>query len=137
MKALIWIGCMILSYIMQIISKSIIALIPVTDDRSIIMIGVLSGILGAISACFCIWLAIKLCQRLDWHRVTKKAKSAGMSVSEYGIRGISEERLAEIKKWFKTLPLEQVKPKLKALIKEGEITKEQYIILLKENTVIG
>lgn len=137
MKALIWIGCMILSYIMQIISKSIVALIPVTDDSSIIMIGVLSGILGATSAFFCIWLAIKLCQRLDWHRVTKKAKSAGMSVSEYGIRGISEERLAEIKKWFKTLPLEQVKPKLKALIKEGEITKEQYIILLKENTVIG
>lgn len=136
MKVLIWIGCMILNYIMQIISKSIVALIPVTDDSSIIMIGMLSGILGAASACFCIWLAIKLCQTLDWHRVTKKANSAGMSVLEYGKHGLSEEFLQMVEKWFKTLPLEQIKPKLRTFVKEGKITKDQYIILIKEYSTI-
>lgn len=132
MKVLIWIGCSILNFIMQIMSKTIVSCIPATDDSSAIVIGTLNGILAGASIGFCIWLAIKLCNTLDWHRVMKKAAEAGMSVSEYGRQGLSEAFLKKVEELCNTYPIEQVKPQLKACVKKGKITKEQYIILLKE-----
>lgn len=134
MKVLIWIGCAILNFIIQIISKAIASCIPLTDDGAILIYGTLNGILSAASIAFCIWLAIKLCNTLDWHRAIKKASEAGMSVSEYGRHGLSEEFLKDVEKLFNTYPIEQVKPELKDCVKKGKITKEQYIILLKEYT---
>lgn len=132
MKVLIWIGCMILNYIIQSIVKIIVSCIPSSDATAIIVIPLLSGLLSATSIGFCIWLAIKLCKTLDWYRVMKKASEAGMTVSEYGKHGLSEEFLSKIEKVFSTVPYEQAKPQLKACVKKGKISKEQYIILLKE-----
>lgn len=132
MKALIWVGCMTLNYIIQSIVGAIISIIPSSDSTSLVLVGLLNGLLSAASIGFCIWLALKLCNKLDWYRVMKKASEAGMTVSEYGRQGLSEEFLAKIEKLFNTVPYEQAKPQLKACVKKGKITKEQYIILLKK-----
>ena len=132
MKVLIWIGCLILNCIMQIISKVIVSCVSITDDSSIIIYGTLNGILAGASLGFCIWLAIKLCNTLDWYRVMKKAAEAGMTISEYGRYGLSEEFLKKVEELCNTYPIEQVKTELKSCVKKGKITKEQYIILLKE-----
>lgn len=55
-----------------------------------------------------------------------------MTVSEYAKHGLSEEFLAKLEEMCNTLPYEQVKSQLKDCVKKGKITKEQYIILLKE-----
>lgn len=136
MKVLIWIGCMTLNYIIQLISTAIVSCIPTTDNSAIILIPLLKGILYAASIGFCVWLAIKLCQKLDWHRVTKKASKAGMTVTEYGRQGLSEEFLNKVENLFNSVPIEQAKPQLKACVRKGKITKEQYIILLKEYTKV-
>lgn len=132
MKVLIWIGCMTLNYIIQGIIKVIVSCLPFSDATAIIVIPLLSGLLSATSIGFCVWLAIRFCKMLDWYRVMKKAAEAGMTVSEYGKQGLSEEFLAKIEKVFNTVPYEQAKPQLKACVKKGKITKEQYIILLNE-----
>ena len=118
MKVLIWIGCCAL--------PTIIAW--TFEDIGIRLGGLPVGLLhfGAIT------LAIKLCKKWDWHRVTKKAMEAGMTVSEYGRHGLSDEFLAKLEEMCNTLPIEQVKPQLKACVKKGKITKEQYIILIEE-----
>lgn len=134
MKALIWIGCMILNYIIQGIAKLIVLCIPATDDNAILLIGTLNGILSAASIGLCIWLAITLCKKWDWYKVLKKAAEANMTVSEYGRQGLSDEFFAKLEEMCNTLPYEQVKDQLKACVNKGKITKEQYIILLKEYT---
>ena len=132
MTALIWIGCMVLNFIIQGIVKGIVSCIPSSDATAIIVIPLLNGLLSAASIGFCIWLAIKLCKKFDWHRVMKKALEAGMTVSEYGRHGLSEAFLAKLEELCNTVPYEQVKAQLKACVKKGKLTKEQYIILLKE-----
>lgn len=132
MKVLIWIGCMTLNYIIQGIIKVIASCLTFSDTTAIIVIPLLSGLLSAASIGFCIWFAIRLCKALDWYRVMKKASEAGMTISEYGKHGLSDEFLAKIEKVFNTVPYEQAKPQLKACVKKGKITKEQYIILLNE-----
>jgi hypothetical protein len=134
MKVLIWIGCMILNYIIQNISKAIVSSIPASGDEGIILIGLLSGLLSAASIGLCIWLAITLCKKWDWYKVLKKAAEANMTVSEYGKHGLSEEFLAKVENMFNTVAYEQAKSKLKSCVKKGKITKEQYTILLKEYT---
>ena len=136
MKVLIWIGCMVLNYIMQNICNAIMSCIPITDSSSVILVATLGGILSAASIGFCIWLAIKLCNMYDWQLVTKKAAEAGMTVTEYGKQGLSEKFLEKVENLFNTVPIEQAKSQLKACIKTGKITKEQYIILLKEYTTV-
>jgi hypothetical protein len=64
--------------------------------------------------------------------VLKKASEANMTISEYGKQGLSEEFLAKLEEMCHTIPYEQVKSQLKACVKKGKITKEQYIILLNE-----
>lgn len=118
MKVLIWIGCCA--------SPTLIAW--TLADFGIVLNGIPFVLLEVAS----IWLAIKLCKKWDWHRATKKAMEAGMTVSEYGRKGLSEEFLAKLEEMCNTLPFEQVKPQLKACVKKGKITKEQYIILLEE-----
>lgn len=132
MKVLIWIGCMILNYVLQTIARAVVSCIPVTDDSSAVLIGLLNGVLAAASIGLCIWLAIKLCKKLDWYQVMKKASEAGMTVSEYGKHGLSQEFLDELDKISHTLPYEQVKPKFKSFVRSGKMTKEQCIILLEE-----
>lgn len=114
MKVLIWIVCCALP-----------TLITWTFDDFGIKVGGLLLDVGAI------WLALKLCKKWDWHRAEKKAAEAGMTVSEYGRHGLSEKFLAKLEEMCNTLPYEQVKPQLKACVKSGKITKEQYTILLK------
>ena len=132
MKVLIWIGCMILNYIIQNISAAVLACIPVSNTGDAALIGLLGGLLLAASIGICIWLAITLCKKWDWYTVLKKAAEAEMTVSEYGKQGLSEEFLAKLEEMCHTIPYEQVKSQLKACVKKGKITKEQYIILLNE-----
>ena len=134
MKALIWIGCMVLNYIIQSIARIVVYCIPATDDSSILVIGLLSGLLSAASIGFCIWLAITLCKKWDWYNVLKKAAEANMTVSEYGRKGLSEEFLAKLEELSNTIFYDDLKDALKKCVKKGKITKEQYIILLKEYT---
>ena len=114
------------------IAKALLSLIPVSSDQALILVPLLNGILVAASVGFSWWLATKLCKKLDWYRAMKKAAEAGMSVTEYGKQGLSEEFLEKLDKLCKTAPYEQVKSQLKACVKKGKITKEQYIILLDE-----
>lgn len=132
MKILIWLGCLILNYIISNIALAIVRCIPVSDSSGVVLVGLLNGLLSVASIGFCIWLASRLCKKLDWHRATKKALEAGMTVSEYGRHGLSEKFLAKLEELSSTVPYEQVKSQLKACVKKGTITKEQYTILMHE-----
>lgn len=133
MKVLIWIGCLILNFIIQVVKNVIIiALIPITDDVSRILAELLSYTLWAAIVCFCVWLAIKLCKKWDWYEIMKKATEAGMSVSEYGRQGLSEKFLVKLDSLFKSVHVLRVKPLLKELRKQKKITRDQYIIFLNE-----
>ena len=70
-KALIWIGCCILHYIISNIIKPIVYQIPVTDDRSILLVSTLYGLLIAVSGGFSIWLAKSLCKKWDLYKAAK------------------------------------------------------------------
>ena len=118
MKVLIWIGCCACPYIVNS------AFLGIGIRLGGLPIGLLYG--GAV------WLAIHLCKKWDWHRAEKKASEAGMTVSEYARHGLSEKFLAKLDELCNTVPYEQVKSQLKVCVKSGKITKEQYIILLKE-----
>lgn len=83
MKALIWIGCCILHYIFSSIIKPIVYQIPTTDDRSILIVSTLYGILIAASGAFCIWLAKFLCKKWDLYKASKKAAKAETTTPEY------------------------------------------------------
>jgi hypothetical protein len=120
MKALIWIGCCGTASIINMCLY----------DVGI----VIGGLIGALLYGGAVWLAITLCNKWDWYTVLKKASEAGMTVTEYGRQGLSEEFLTKLEKMCNTIPYEQVKAQLKACIKKGKITKEQYIILLREYT---
>jgi hypothetical protein len=128
MKVLIWIGCMILNYVIQGITSEIVSCIPAKDDGAILLVGLLNGILAAASIGFCMWLAIKLCKKLDWSRAMQKVAESRMSISEYGRQGLSEKFLEQLP----NLTYEQLKSALKAAKNKGKITREQYTILLKE-----
>lgn len=128
MKVLIWIGCMTLNYIIQGITKSIVACIPVEDDSAVLLVSLLNGILAAASIGLCVWLAITLCKKLDWSRAMQKVAESRMSISEYGRQGLSEKFLEQLP----NLTYEQLKSALKAAKNKGKITREQYTILLKE-----
>ena len=132
MKVLIWLGCLILNFVLQSVARALVLCFPASDNISTLLIGLLNGLLSAASIGFCIWLAIKLCKKVDWQRVEKKALDAGMSVSDYGKHGLSEKFLSKLEILCETLPYEQVKPQLKACVRSGKITKDQYIILLEE-----
>ncbi len=64
MKVLIWIGCALLFAIARFIISSMVSLIPVTDDGSVLLIGLLSGVLTAVAAGLSIWLAKILCKKV-------------------------------------------------------------------------
>lgn len=128
MKVLIWIGCMILNYIIQGITTSIVACIPAKDDGAILLVGLVNGLLAAASIGFCIWLAISLCKKVDWSRAMQKVAESRMSISEYGKQGLPEKFLEQLPK----LTHEQLKTVLKEAKNKGKITREQYTILLKE-----
>ena len=118
MKILIWTGIMLIPSIIATLVK----------DSGILLGGIPTAILYGTA----FWLANKLCKKYDWHRVAKKASKAGMTVSEYGRHGLSEEFLNKLEKLCNTVPYEQVKAMLKKCVKEGKITKEQSIVLLNE-----
>lgn len=132
MKALIWIGCCTLHAVVQNVISTVVSHIPSSNDGSALTIGLISGLLSATSACICIWLAIILCKKSDWNRVYINAAKAGMSVSEYGKHGLSQAFLSKLEELCNTVPYEQVKAELKACVRKGKITKDQYIILLNE-----
>jgi hypothetical protein len=117
MKVLIWIGCCGAASIINMCLSDI---------------GIIGGLISALLYGGAVWLAITLCKKWDWYTVLKKAAEAEMTVSEYGRKGLSEEFLAKLQEMCNTIPYEQVKDQLKACVKKGKITKEQYIILLKE-----
>lgn len=73
MKILIWFGCCILHYILSSIIKPIVYQIPTTDDRSILLVSSLYGILIGASFGLCFWLAKFLCKKWDLHKTSKKA----------------------------------------------------------------
>lgn len=132
MKVLIWIGYLAVAQIVVKLSDAIVDLIPISNDTDVMLVALLGGTIYALIQSVAIWLAIRHCKKWDWHQVEKKASEAGMTVSEYGRHGLSEKFLSKLEEICNTLPYEQVKPQLKACVKKGKITKEQYIILLKE-----
>ena len=83
MKVLIWIGCCILHYIFSIIIKPIVYQIPVTDDRSILLVSTLYGILIAASFGCCFTLAKTLCKKWDLYKASKNAVKAETTTREY------------------------------------------------------
>lgn len=83
MKVLIWIGCCILHYIFSSIIKPIVYQMPVTDDRSILLVSTLYGILIAASFGCCFTLAKKLCKKWDLYKASKNAVKAETTTREY------------------------------------------------------
>jgi hypothetical protein len=83
--------------------------------------------LWAAIVCFCLWLAIKLCRKVDWKRAMEAVTESGMTVNEYAKQCLTEEFLEKLPK----LTYEQMKSALKAEKNNGKITQAQYIILLK------
>lgn len=118
MKVLIWIACSAAATIVNMLFL----------DAGIR----LGGIPYALLFVGAMLLAVKLCRILDWSRAKKKAAEAGMTISEYGRHGLPEKFLAQLEEMCNTVPYEQVKSQLKACVKKKKITREQYIILLKE-----
>ena len=117
MKVLIWIGCCV---------------IPAIVNSIFLGIGVrLGGIPVALLYGGAIWLAKFLCDKLDYHRAMKKATEAGMTLSEYGKQGLPTAFLDKLEE-LRNVPYEQLKAQLKTCLKKDIITKEQYIILLRE-----
>lgn len=132
MKVLIWIGCLVLNFVIQSISTAIISCITASNATDAILIGLLSGLLSAGSIGFCIWLALKLCKKLDWYRIMMNASKARLSVSEYARHGLTEKFLEKLDALCNSVHELQVKPLLKELLKQKRITKDQYIIFLDE-----
>lgn len=120
MKVLIWIGYILVTSIATLILQ---------DSGILLKSG---GMLTALLYIGTTTLAIMLCKKLDWYRIKKNATKAGMTVSEYGKKGLSQEFLTTLEKLCNTTSYERVKVSLKKCVKKGKITKEQYIILLKE-----
>lgn len=118
MKVLIWIGCFFSVAVIQMI----------VSDFGIILGGIPTALLFG-AAWF---VAKKLCDKWDMHNIEKKAAEANMTVSEYAKQGLSEDFLAKVEHVFNTLPYERAKDKLKECVKKKKITKDQYIILLRE-----
>lgn len=130
MKALIWIGCMTLSSIVENICGGMVMLIPTSDDSSSLLVGTLRGVVGAAVYGIGVWIAIKMCQKRDWNLAMQKVAETNMTVSEYGRQGLSEAFLEKLTQ----MTDDQLKSVLKEAKKRGKITKEQYTILLKEYT---
>lgn len=118
MKVLIWIVCCAIPFIIK----------WTLEDFEMTLTPMAFGLLQAGGAI----LALALCKKWDWYKAKKKAAEAGMTVSEYGRHGLSEEFLADLEKKCKSWSYELVKSELKSYVKKGKITKEQCIILLKE-----
>ena len=95
MKALIWIGFCILHYIISSIIKPIVYQIPVTDDRSILLVSTLYGILIAASFGCCFTLAKALCKKWDLHKESKKAAKEATTASQYNRQALSNEKVEE------------------------------------------
>lgn len=93
MKALIWIGFCILHYIISSIIKPIVYQIPVTDDRSILLVSTLYGILIAASFGCCFTLAKVLCRKWDLHKESKKAAKEATTASQYNRQALSNEKV--------------------------------------------
>ena len=118
MKALIWIVCCATPTIIK----------WTVEEFGLTFTPMAFALLQAGGAC----LALFLCKKWNWHQAEKKAAEAGMTVSEYGRHGLSQEFLADLEKKCKTWSYELVKSELKSYVRQGKITKEQCLILLKE-----
>lgn len=103
----------------------LIPALPLTlaKDYGIIVGGIPTAILYGIGN----WLANKLCRKIDWKRAMKAVAESGLSVEEYAKQGLSDDFLNQLPK----LVYEQMKAKIKEKERDGIITHEQYIILLK------
>ena len=113
MKALIWCACMLIPALPLTLAK----------DYGIIVGGIPTAILYGIG----IWLANKLCNKLDLKKAMKKVAETGMTVEEYAKQGLSDDFLNQLP----MLVYEQMKIKLKEKESSGIITHEQYILLLR------
>lgn len=71
MKVLIWLVCCFIHYILSSIIKPIVFQIPRTDDRSVLLVSSLYGILIAFSFGLCFWFAKFLCKKWDLYKVSK------------------------------------------------------------------
>ena len=95
MKALIWISFCILHYIISSIIKPIVYQIPTTDDRSILLVSTLYGILIAASFGCCFTFAKVLCKKWDLHKESKKAAKEATTTSQYNRQALSNEKVEE------------------------------------------
>ena len=126
MKVIIWIACAILQSITYATIQGI------CSGAGIILGGLVSGLLAiATIGIELLWLAPKLCKKWDWSQAKKKADAAGMTLLEYGKHNLPEAVLNKLES-YRGKPVEELKYQLKACVKAGKITKEQYTILLDE-----
>ena len=110
MKALIWIGCFLGTVIVNIL------LLPLELRLGYMLMYANLFVLPSY-----------LCKKLDLHRAMKAVKESGMSVNEYAKQGLSDDFVAQLP----NMAYEKMKSVLKAKKKEGSITHEQYVLLLK------
>lgn len=112
MKALIWIGCCGAASIVSMCFGGL-------GKLGAIPSGILFG--GAV------WLAYKLCNKLDWSRAMEKVAESGMTITDYAKQGLTEDFLQGLPR----LTYEKMKSTLKEKVVKGEITEAQCTILLK------
>jgi hypothetical protein len=112
MKALIWIGCCGAASIVSMCFGGL---------------GMLGAIPGGILFGGAVWLAYKLCNKLDWSRAMEKVAESGMTITDYAKQGLTEDFLQSLPR----LTYEKMKSTLKEKVVKGEITEAQCTILLK------
>lgn len=111
MKTLIWIGCCG--------TASIVSMLFAT-------LGIIGGIPMAIVYGVAVWLAFRLCKKLDWKRAMEKVAESGMTTEDYAKQGLTKEFLRGLPR----MTYEKMKSTLKAEVRKGNITEAQCTILL-------
>lgn len=113
MKALIWIGC---------------CTAPTLIGWTLAEFGIFFyGIPFALLEAGAVWLAYKLCNKLDWSRAMERVAESGMTITDYAKQGLTEDFLQSLPR----LTYEKMKSTLKEKVVKGEITEAQCTILLK------
>lgn len=73
-----------------------------------------------------------LCEKWDLRDAKKKAAKEGISVIEYAKKGLKADFLEKLDETMNTKTPKEINKFLKKSLNDGTITKQQYIVFLKE-----
>jgi cytochrome c biogenesis protein ResB len=131
MKILIWLGFGVIHWIIaNIIDAGGVAFLNQLhniDGYFALFYSLVIAALKCVSLALCIFAAKKVCKKWDWHKATKEATRHYLSVKEYALKEFSQSEINELAELYE----EQLKPRIKPMLKSGRITKSQYFILLE------